>query len=223
MGLNINTDMAPAGNFLAVAKYDARAGRVFRSDRTPDGVTENIDITMIGDTKFSAIMDLAHVEIGWLMFARGAAPIMALVPLGEPMPTRPHEEAKQGFRIVMKLSTKAADGQDQIRELAGSSKALVASISKLHDDYLIGLVAHPGKLPVVTLDETKAVESGSGANRSKNYAPIWTISGWVARPKDLVHSPRTVAPAAAPAARAPATGSRIAPPPAAAVGADDFG
>ena len=220
MGLNISTASA-GGSFLDIVRFDARAGRIFRNDRQ-DGVTESSELKA-----FKAVMDMENIEVGWLLFAAGMAPVMVLVPLGEPMPPRPNEDAKQGFRMVMKLDTASAGGMNPIREMAGTSKALVGAISALHDHYLAGLAANPGKLPVVALTGTIPVESGSGAKKSTNYSPVFAITGWVSRPATLVASPRdqapVSAPAAAPAARAPATGSRIAPPPAAAVGADDFG
>lgn len=177
MALGIDTGSA-GGNFLDVASYDARAGRAFRNDRV-DGVTEKTDISRT----FKAVFDMENIEVGWLMFAAGTAPAMVLVPLGTAMPPKPSEDFKQGFRLVLKLDAASAGGMNAIREMAGTSKALVNSISKLHDDYLAGLPANPGKLPVVILKDTIPVESGSGTRKSTNYSPVWAITGWAPRPR----------------------------------------
>jgi hypothetical protein len=37
----------------------------------------------------------------------------------------------------------------------------------------------------VVLEDSVAVESGSGARKSTNYMPRWRIEGWAARPADM--------------------------------------
>lgn len=215
------------GNFLPVVKYDARAGRMFRVDKGADG-SESIDITKA----FKAVFDFENVEVGWIRFGAGAAPDFQLVPLGTQLPAKPSEEHRQGVRMVVRLSKEC--GGD-VREIAGTSAAFLGGLEKLHDEYLKGLAANPGKLPAIVLADTRAVESGSGAKKSTNYAPVFEIKGWVARPADLVASPRgSSAPATAQPAQAqaapqkttpPVTGSTkvSAPAAAATAGEDDFG
>jgi len=213
------------GDFLPVVKYDARAGRMFRVDKGADG-SESIDITKA----FKAVFDFENVEVGWIRFGAGVAPDFQLVPLGTQLPAKPSEEHRQGVRMVVRLSKEC--GGD-VREIAGTSAAFLGGLEKLHDEYLKGLAANPGKLPAVVLADTRAVESGSGAKKSTNYAPVFEIKGWVARPADLVASPRgasaqaaaTLAAPPAQKATPPATGSNkvSAPAATASAGEDDFG
>jgi hypothetical protein len=204
LGLKINSG---SKDFLPIIKYDARAGRVFRVDRA-DGVSTPVDITK----KFKAVFDFENVEVGYINFATGSAPDFVMVSLGSVLPASPSENHKQGMRMVVKLHESC--GGD-CRELAGTSGAFLASMEKLHDEYLAGLVNNAGKLPVVTLADTVAIESGSGARKSTNYRPVFEITGWVNRPKDLVASPRDSESAAAAPAKVtpPSTGSSRAPPP----------
>lgn len=202
LGLNYNTG---SKNFLPIIKYDARAGRVFRVDKS-DGVSTPVDITK----KFKAVFDFENVEVGYINFATGSAPDFVMVPLGSDLPEQPSDNHKQGMRMTVKLGGEC--GGD-CRELAGTSGAFLASMEKLHDDYLAGAPKNPGKLPVVALTDTVAIESGSGARKSTNYRPVFDIVSWVARPKDLVPGGGEAAPAPA-RSTPPATGSsRAAPPP----------
>ena len=207
------------GNFLPVVKYDARAGRVFRSEKGVNG-TENIDITKM----FKAVFDFENVEYGWIRFGAGAAPDFQLVRLGQALPAKPSDEHRQGVRMVVKLSK---DCGGDMREIAGTSAAFLSGMDRLHDDYEEQKAANAGKLPVVALIDTRAIESGSGAKKSTNYAPVFQIVSWVPRPAEMVPNLRG---SSAPVQRAtpPVTGSTIAAPPAsapapAATGEDDFG
>ena len=200
LGLNINTG---GKNFLPIIKYDARAGRVFRVDKV-DGVSTPVDITK----KFKAVFDFENIEVGYINFATGSAPDFVMVPLGSSLPASPSENHKQGMRMTVKLGKEC--GGD-CRELAGTSGAFLASMEKLHDDYLAGLKDNPGKLPVVSLTDTVAIESGSGARKSTNYRPVFDIVSWVPRPSEMSGNAREAEPVKA---VPPSTGSsRAAPPP----------
>ena len=83
-------------------------------------------------------------------------------------------------------------------------------MEKLHDEYLAGVGKNGGKLPVVAMTDTVAVESGDGAKKSTNYHPVFEIVSWVARPRDLG---KGAAPAEVKKAAPPATGSTRAPAP----------
>lgn len=217
LGLNIASGGA-GGNFLPIVKYDARAGRIFRIDRE-DGQSTPTDITR----NFKAVFDFDNLEVGWIQFVPGSAPDFNMVSFGNALPEKPSENHKQGVRLCIKLG---AEVGGDCRELAGTAGAFLGGIDALHDAYVSGVQNNPGKLPVVVLDDTVAIESGSGAKKSTNYRPVFSIAGWVSRPKDLGPNPRTGAPAPAqPAAKSapPATGSTRAAPPApkAAAPADD--
>jgi hypothetical protein len=198
LGLNINTG---SKNFLPIIKYDARAGRVFRVDKV-DGMSTPVDITK----KFKAVFDFENAEVGYINFATGSAPDFVMVPLGSVLPACPSENHKQGMRMSVRLGK---DCGSDCRELAGTSGAFLASMDKLHDDYLAGVKDNAGKLPVVALVDTVAIESGSGARKSTNYRPVFEISAWVDRPKDLGPNARGSDPEPAPAVKAvpPSTGS----------------
>lgn len=215
------------GNFLPIIKYDARAGRVFRVDRE-DGASTSVDITR----NFKAVFDFDNMEVGWIAFTAGSAPDFAMVPLGTPRPERPSQNHKGGIRMNVKLGGEC--GGD-CRELASTATAMLGGIDRLHNEFLAGAKANPGKLPVVVLEDTVPITSGSGDKKSTNYQPIFKIVSWVKRPADLddaAGKKATVPDDAgheAPAARSapPATGSTRAAPPAAKAAApaddEDFG
>jgi hypothetical protein len=185
-----------------IVKYDARAGRLFRVDRQQsDGSweTNTVEITPV----FQAVMDLENIELGWLYFPTNGAPEIDVAPYGKPIPNKPSDKHRPGFRIHMKLGKQA--GGD-IREMAANAAVSIAGMDDLHDAYLKDCKAHPGELPVVRLDKTTPiVTTGKGADgkpvSSQNYQPVWVIVGWAKRPDDLL--PPGVKPAeGAPAAQA---------------------
>ena len=222
MALGFNLGGGGGGNFLPIIKYDARAGRLFRVD-SEDGVKTSVDITR----NFKAVFDFDNVETGWIKFAAGSAPEFKMVPLGSDEGEKPSDEYKHGLRMCVKLG---AEVGGDCRELAGTSVAFLGGVDALHDLYVAGVKENAGKLPVVVLDETVPIESGSGSKKSTNYRPVFSIAAWVSRPKDLVANSRSAAPAAAaptPKSIPPSTGStRAAPPaqkPAPVVDEDEFG
>lgn len=209
MALGLSYGGGAGGDIIPFVKYDARAGRFFRNDRSESNgqySNEAVDIT----STFKAVVDMENVEVGYMKFGTGAAPEFVLVRLGDPMPHRPADAAfKQGARLMMKLH--ASCGGD-IREISGNAASFLKGIDELHDAYTQGKAANPGKLPIVTLKATLPITSGQGAKKSTNYQPVFEITGWAARPADLVHvpkvsgAPQTASPSTAPAA-APSTGS----------------
>ena len=143
-----------------------------------------------------------------------------MVPLGQARPERPSPNHKGGIRMNIKLSGEC--GGD-CRELASTAKAMLDGINMLHDEYLAGVKANSGKLPVVVLEDTVPITSGTGDKKSTNYQPIFKIASWVKRPADLDEAAgsREEAPAPVAAKAPPATGSTRAAPPKAAAPADD--
>lgn len=212
MGFGMNYD-TQTGDIVPIIKYDARAGRLFRIDRA-DGVNTPVDIT----ANFKAVLDLENVEAGFMNFDTGGAPDFVLVPLGEQMPQKPSDKHRQGVRLMLKLSKECAapgvlaDGKGDIREIASVAKAALRGFDELHTLYQAGEKQNPGKLPVVTLKTTLPIQSGSGAQKSTNYQPVFQIVQWVPRPQDLIHKPKArsngeVAAKPATQATPPATGS----------------
>lgn len=208
MALGFDTNSGGNGEFTPILKYDARAGRMFRVDRDLDSggewTTKNVDIT----SNFSAVFDLENIETGWLLFAAGTAPDIKVVRHGEPVPPRPSDQHKQGFRLTVRLSKEC--GGD-VREFCASAKSVLFPIDELHTEYLAGAKANPGMLPLVKMTGTEAISTKSPKGTTTNYAPVFEIVKWVARPADLAAKPKTAAPT--PAAAPAATGSTRVPPP----------
>lgn len=224
MGLGLNySNGGGSGDIVPYVKFDARAGRFFRNDRTEsNGAYSNnpVDIT----SSFKAVVDLENIEVGYMKFGAGTAPEYMLVTLGTPMPQKPADPGfKQGARIMMKLASSC--GGD-VREITGNAAAFLKGVDDLHTAYEAGKAANPGKLPIVILQSTLPIKSGQGQKTSTNYQPVFEIQGWAPRPADLVFAPKnstqqiasSSAPATAPAQQgqsAPATGSTPVGPPAA--------
>ena len=220
----------PAGDFMPILKFDARAGRLFRVDRenTGDGFSnEPVDIT----SSFKAIVDFENIEVGWIDFVAGSAPDFRLVKMGEALPPRPSDRHKNGVRFILKLA-KACGGDKPIREMAGTSKAFLSGIEAVFNAYLAGKGKNAGKLPVIVLEKTTPIKSGSGERQSTNYQPTFKIVSWAPR-GDLVFEPkagtstRQSTQQSMPLTTPPATGSTKVDPPSAATretaDADDFG
>lgn len=182
MALGLVTESNGGGDFNKVVKFDARAGRMFRVDREQDSggqwTTENVEIT----NGFTAVMDLENIEVGWCMFAAGVAPQLTLVPLGQPLPARPTDQHKQGFRLMMKLG-KSSGGD--VREISATSKAVLGAVDELHTAYEAGKADNPGKLPLVALTGSKPIVSTGKGQTSTNYSPIFEIQKWIDRPAEL--------------------------------------
>lgn len=230
MALGLNYNSGGNGDIIPFVKYDARAGRLFRRDRTQDSggnyVSNDEDIT----NSFKAVVDLENIEVGYAKFGAGSAPEFVLVKLGMPMPHKPADPGfKQGVRLMMKLHSSC--GGD-VREISGNSSAFLKGVDELHTAYEAGKAANVGKLPVVSLKSTTPITSGTGQKKSTNYQPVFEISAWAPRPTDLVHVSKNPdqqsTPQSAPAA-APSTGStQVAAPTSQAkqpemADADDFG
>jgi len=184
------------GDIIPIVKYDARSGRMSRSDYA-NGERSSTDITR----SFKAVFDFENIETGTIDFSTGGAPSFALARYGSPIPAAPSPSHKPGFRVLVYLSKEC--GGD-LREFASTAKACLKGINQLFTAYQQGVKQNPGKLPVVSLDDTVAIVTGEGAKKSTAYSPVFTIQKWVDRPTGLVYTPRAVATAAtsAPSAQA---------------------
>jgi len=197
-----------------VLKYNAKAGRFYRVDRSQDAggewQTKEVEIR---DSDFKAIVDLENIEIGWLLFAAGAAPDIRVTRLnaapkdnaGNPLlADRPSPKHKQGFRVHMQLAREISatpEGGD-VRELAATAGAMIGAIDALHNEYVKGVAANPGKLPVVVVDRIDKTQS-KGKNDAgqpiivENFAPVFAIKSWADRPAALSATPAPAQPVAA--------------------------
>ena len=204
---------AASGEFVPILAYNAVSGRLALRDRVQnasgDWEAKETDVTM---AQPAFAVDFGRLEVGWVFFVKGAAPLWALVPYGERMPERPASPGndmagkalnyRQGFRVPV-----AGNAIGGVREMAGQSAALINGLNELHSAYEAAPEAAMGKIPVVKMVRTDAIKSG----QATNYQPVFEIIAYVDRPDVL--GPRTVAPPG-PAPRAvqsaPATERRAA-------------
>ena len=133
--------------------------------------------------------------------------------MGQELPPRPSDRHKNGVRFILKLA-KVCGGTRPIREMAGTSKAFLGGIEAVYLAYQAAKDKNPGKLPVIVLEKTTPIKSGSGEKQSTNYQPTFKIVSWAPR-GDLVFEPKASAAPQQPAQRTtpPATGSTKADPP----------
>lgn len=179
MGLGL--PVRASGEFNALCKYDARAGRMFRVDRVErNGTFEKNDVEITQG--FQAIFDLKNIDVGYVRFVENGAPEWAMVKIGQPLPAKPSADHRQGFRVNIKLA-KSLGGD--LREFASAAGCVISAMDQLYDAYSKAPEAAAGKLPVVAMTGSTAVKSGSGQRTSTNYAPNLVITGWVDRPAEL--------------------------------------
>lgn len=233
MGLGLQT--GGGGEARPFVKYDARAGRLFRVDRTQDAtgawVSEQVDITQ----QAQFVADLQNIEVGWINYS-DQGPVRAMTTLGNAVPERPpgtdkngKPAFKQGFSMQLAMPKDLGGG---LREFSSTAGCVIEALDELHDSYSAAAESKTGKLPVVSIANVLPVKNG----QSTNYKPVFKISAWVDRPPTLVAAtPKTnghtaTAPASKPAATPPATGSTQVAAPVAApaqaatpVAAGDFG
>ena len=157
------------GDIVPMIKYDARAGRFSR---------DNADITQ----GFSAVFDLAQVDIGWIRFASMQAPDFVLVRAGQTPPDRPSKDHKRGVRLMCVLARTI--GGD-VREFSSAAGCVIDAIDDLHSAYAAAPEAAEGKLPIVALTGSSPVKTQTPTGQTTNYRPNFTITGWVDRPESL--------------------------------------
>lgn len=183
MSLGISTE--GSGDFAPYLKYDAKAGRIFRSPNKDAGEKSAVDMTM----GFVGAFDFANIEVGWLDFPSGAAPQYATRPLAQGIGDKPTAPGKwkQGFRINVVLPSVAG-----VFEMASNAKATIAAFNELHDKVVAAPELADGKVPVVALTGTEIVETPSPQGLQRNYKPIFAVQSWIDRPASLVVKPKAV-------------------------------
>lgn len=175
MGLGFNTEPSTGGSkFLPVVKFDAKAGDLLAVNREPagDGTWDKSEVEI--QTPVKVVMDLNGIEIGWIMFTPSYNAVM--VPVGKEMPPKPSDQHKQAVRI--KLFFK----EHGWREFTPTSKTVQRAVDKLHDEYLEARAAHPGKMPVVTIEGSEVVKVKTPEGELRFKAPKWSITGWTDAP-----------------------------------------
>lgn len=210
MAFGMNTQ---TGNFLPIVKYDARAGRFFRVDKD-NGITEQVDIT---DPNMKFAIDFGTIEVGYVQFS-AQGPVRHMVPYdGRSLPAQPQDKDDKGKLVSRPGFYALVAGQaiGGIREWCSNAAILLNALDELFNLYAEQPEAAAGKIPLISIVSTVPVTSGTGAQKSTNYKPVFKIVGWVDRLADM--GERTVpppAPKAIPAAAAPATPPPVQPTPA---------
>lgn len=205
------------GDYTPYAKYDARAGRWFTKINDVD-----VDIT----DGFTAVFDLDTVEVGWMIFASGVAPVYAVQDIRLGVPPQPRSDMRQGFKMNICLPSSIAGGG--VYEFSSTAKSVIRLIDRLHTEFVNAPEQAEGKLPVIKMNGTTVVETKGPSGVTRNYAPNLQIVSWVKRPESMPKK-QAAAPmfAATPTyAAPPSTGSTQVPPPvqqAAPAAAMDFG
>lgn len=193
MGLGLTR----GGDFAPWIKYDARAGRWFRKG---EGDEDQVDIT----NDFAAVFDFDQVEVGWIIYAEGVQPLYHTQDISLGVPNRPEGSAKwkQGFRLMIALPGRLGGG---VFEVSSTAFAFIEEIDRLHTVYSEAKAANPGKLPVLKMSGTTAVETKTKeGGKSRNYRPNLEIAAWVDRPATLpLKDAKPAAPAALPATEGP--------------------
>jgi hypothetical protein len=175
------------GDFLPLAIYDARAGRLFKVERSLQGgqwTSERVDIT---NEQPSFVFDFGSIEAGWLAFSP-QGPHWVGAPYGKLQPERPSDDHKLACKVKI-YSQKYLGG---VREFSATAKCVLSAIDALHDIFEAAPEAATGKVPVVKLTGSTAVVTKGTMGTSTNYAPKFVIEQWVDRPEAL--GSRTVPP-----------------------------
>lgn len=209
MAFGIQTSSGNGEDFLPLMTYNAKAGRVKlvqRVEMNGDWVKQETDVTASNPV---FLFDMANVQVGWLLFKAGMAPIKAMAPVGHPLPSNPLGDygldergkaikPKQGFVLHV------LDKDGVKREFASNSMAVVGVMDDLHTAYMAAPEAKQGMVPVVQFTGATEIKSKHGSN----YSPDFKIVRWAPRPAALTGG-APVAQAAPP----PAQPSVTMPPP----------
>lgn len=197
MGLGINMGGGDGGEFLPLMAYNAKAGRLKLTQRVegPTGWESQEEDVSFKQPVF--VMDLANVQVGWLLFKKGMAPIKALAPIGQPIPAQPRgdygvDERGKGIQPKQGFVMRVLDANRVVREFSSNAGAVLGSVDDLHTRYVAAPEAAQGMLPVVQFQGATELKSKHGSN----FAPVFSIVKWVPRPAELAGS--APAPAAPP-------------------------
>ena len=176
--MSIGKRKGSSGEILPLAKFDARAGVLYRCDRVrgPDGkwYVEQKNIT----DNFAAVFDLENTEIGWMAFFSGAPPNFVMFPAGSDIGNPPSAKHKQGFRLRVKLTKGCGGG---VYEFTSTAASTWRGIDALHTAFETERSKHPNKLPLAKLAGVKPDKTPMGTS----YVPDFEITAWVVRPPEL--------------------------------------
>lgn len=163
------------GDFKPYVSYNAKAGKLSQKKNDVD-----TDINL----PVSFVADFAKIKTGWYYYATGQAPQVVHNPSLSVKAPRPAGDGadgkplyKEGFTVDF-FSPSAFGG---VVEFSSSSMLVRDAINALYTAYEDGLAANAGMLPVVELSGT----AKSVGKHGTNYAPVFKITKWVARPAEF--------------------------------------
>lgn len=167
----MTTPVTSDEDFRVYVKYNAKAGRWYTKEDTPDA--EDFEVHPM-----TAVFDFPNLRTGWFLFAPGVAPVKKLNPTPGDWQPSPGEGFKRGFQINL-FSRKNLLG---VREFCSTAGVVIDAMNRAHTLYEQGAKANNGKLPVIACQSVKPIESKYGTN----YEPQLEIVGWADRPDELV-------------------------------------
>ena len=150
MGLGLNTGSG-GGSFLDSVRYNTKEGRIYRADSEKvgdDWVRDTVEIS----EDFTAAVDIASIQIGWIKFNFGVNLILG----------------------------QASCGKDNgaVRELCGTAGLLIEGIERVFDSAMAQADVKDGtKVPVIALKGTERIVGKHGAN----FKPVFEIAGYAPR------------------------------------------
>lgn len=188
MALGFSTEVSSGGKFLPVVKFDAKSGDMICVNREPvgDGTWEKNEVEVSLPTK--TVMDLANIEVGWISFAPTYS--AAMVPAGEKFPAKPSEDHKQAVRLKVFFK------EHGLREFTPTSKTVNRALDELHNKFIEQAPAHPGKMPVVTIEGVETIKVSTPQGELRFKAPKMSITGWIDPPAAFAGEAEALKPAA---------------------------
>lgn len=179
------------GDMLAICTWDARAGRMFKVERTQGPMgwqSDKIDVT---NEQPTFMLDVGSLTVGWIAFLP-TGPNFEMVPLGTPLPAKPSADHKAGFRVKL-LSPKHFGG---LREFSSSAKSVLSALDALHSAYEAAPEAAAGQMPIVQLKGSTSIVTKGPSGNVTSYSPSFAIVAWQDRPADVLGARTVPAPGA---------------------------
>jgi hypothetical protein len=188
------------GDYRDIIPYNALSGRFLKRDKGATGETVQTDIT---SPTLQFAIDYAAFQIGWVYFSPNG-PVKPLVPHGQPVPPQPEDKDAKG-KLLAKPGLSILFAGNVLGGVREATTTTIVFMDALEETYHL-VVGAPefaaGKIPLVLVGPSIPITRGTGAQKSTNYKPSFSIKGWVDRTPEM--GPRTVFPSAA-GITAPAT------------------
>lgn len=196
MALGIQGDSKGRGDIIPIVKFDAKSGDFIAVNREPqsDGTWEKTEVEIT--YPFRCVADFANIEVGWLSFQNGA-PDFVMAKASDKTPAKPEGDYKQCVRL--RIFSK----EHGLREFSHTSKNVLRVLDQLHDEYVNGAAANPGKMPVVEFTGTETVKMQTKAQGELRFkVPKASVVAWTNAPAAFGGAePAAPAPAPKPASK----------------------